>query len=124
MRCVDCVHFPWVQGADLFGTSAARCHPDLPMRRWTNETAAAEQDCPQSEPRDGRVEVSQDEGLTIVEMKPLVAETTDVAALQEMLEHEKAREQPRVTALRLIEGRINELEEAAAHGGDNETDNA
>ena len=124
MRCVDCAHFPWAQGADLFGTSTVRCHPDLPARRWTNEAAAAEQDCPLFQARDGQAAATQDEDLTIAEMKPLVAETTDMTALQEMLEHEKAREQPRVTALRLIEGRIKELEEAAAHGGTGETNNA
>ena len=45
VRCVDCVHFPWTPEADVSMLPAQRCHPDLQLQRWTNETKAIKREC-------------------------------------------------------------------------------
>jgi hypothetical protein len=44
-RCIECAWFPWKPGADLSGLPAMRCHPDMPLRRWSNAGAEAETTC-------------------------------------------------------------------------------
>lgn len=123
-RCIDCAHFPWNPKASLFGTPAARCHPSLPIRRWTDETARVQHDCPEFKARGGVAEVEATEApeeMTVAELRAFAARTDDVAVLQDLLVREEARENPRVTAIRMLKDRLDELEGENSRG---ETDNA
>lgn len=44
-RCIDCIWFPWKPGIDLSMLPAMKCHPEKPMKRWSEQAASAEHDC-------------------------------------------------------------------------------
>jgi hypothetical protein len=44
-RCVDCHFYPWVPEAEADLLPAHRCHPELPLQRWTEETKQMNRDC-------------------------------------------------------------------------------
>jgi len=78
-RCIDCAWFPWRPGADLSGLPAMRCHPDTPMRRWSNAGAEAETMCERYQAVDGdKVALAAEE--QIVENKPDLEETPDITS--------------------------------------------
>lgn len=55
-RCVDCRFYPWVPEAEPDLLPAHRCHPDLPMMRWTEETRDMKRDCEYFQAREDPVE--------------------------------------------------------------------
>ncbi|AEE95778.1 hypothetical protein Mahau_0575 [Mahella australiensis 50-1 BON] len=46
-KCENCAWYPWVPGADLSMLPVMRCSPRLAARRWTTETIAMENNCPE-----------------------------------------------------------------------------
>lgn len=44
-RCIDCIWFPWKPGIDFSMLPAMKCHPEKPMKRWSEQAASAEHDC-------------------------------------------------------------------------------
>jgi hypothetical protein len=44
-KCIDCIWFPWKSGIDLSMLPAMKCHPEKPMKRWSEQAASAEHDC-------------------------------------------------------------------------------
>lgn len=45
-KCKDCAWYPWMLGADVSMLPVAKCHPDLPARRWAVESLSLEHNCP------------------------------------------------------------------------------
>lgn len=54
-------------------------------------------------------DIEEEEIITIKKLKPIVANLSDISQLEELLASEKASEDPRKTAIKLIEERIEEL---------------
>ncbi|NPV30501.1 MAG: hypothetical protein HPY58_12805 [Firmicutes bacterium] len=114
-RCINCAWFPWVLGADFSYLPAIRCHPELKARRWPGDAAQAEHECDRYEPRDGiePEQASDQETLTVAELKQHIAGITDIATLETLLEVELAGP-ARKTAIQAIKDRIEELKAGEA----------
>ncbi len=113
-RCIDCAWFPWKPGADFSYLPVMRCHPELKDRRWPGDAVQAKHECNRYEPKDGvKPEAGEHETMTVTELKEHVADITDIAALEALLEAELAGP-ARKTAVQAIKNRIEELKAGEA----------
>lgn len=44
-KCINCTWYPWKPGTDLSLLPVMKCHPDLPTKKWSKETATTEHEC-------------------------------------------------------------------------------
>lgn len=76
-----------------------RCHPDTPMRRWSNAGAEAETTCERYQAVDGdKVALAAEE--QIVENKPDLEETPDITSGESPTIDETPAEAPAATETR------------------------
>lgn len=88
-RCIDCAWFPWRPGADLSGLPAMRCHPDTPMRRWSNVGAEAETTCERYQAVDGDKAIPE-KAPDIIPGEPPATDATPVGVLTDELHTQDA----------------------------------
>lgn len=111
-KCLDCAWFPWDPGADVSMMPVQRCHPELKARRWPGETAKAEQDCLHFEPREGLEDEKKEHGkpeMTVAQLKEHIDTITDPSEIERLLAEEQALEDPRKTAVSLLEEKLKAL---------------
>ncbi|HOV80764.1 MAG TPA: hypothetical protein PK728_11785 [Bacillota bacterium] len=118
-RCIDCAWFPWIPGADFPNLPAIRCHPELKARRWLGDAAQAEHECARYEPKEGiePEQASEQETMTVAELKQHIAGITDIATLEALLRLE-VDGPGRKTAIKVIEERMEELKAGEADDAD------
>lgn len=118
-RCIDCAWFPWIPGADYSYLVDMRCHPELKARRWLGNAAVIKHECDRYKPREAEKpeQASEQETMTVAELRDHIAGITDIAILESLLRLEV--EGPgRKTAIKVIEERIEELKAGEANDAD------
>lgn len=126
-KCIDCAWFPWKPGADFSLLPVQRCHPKLKARRWPGNAATVTHECPHYQEKEKVIAVGnpKDE-LTIAELRDYIETTTDPAEIERLLVEEQQREEPRKTAVKLLQDRLKELQQGKAPntGGEGHDTNA
>jgi len=117
VKCINCAWFPWVPGADFSNLPAQRCHPDLKMRRWTNDSVNTGHNCPHFKQKEDMSGYKEDEDtpdtakMTVKQLKKYLQTVEDRETLEKFRVQEENADSPRVTAIEAIETRLEELEE-------------
>lgn len=136
-KCIECAWFPWKLGADFSSLPVMRCNPEIKSRRWTESGAKAEHECLGFKPGE---EVGEEVNLTVeapngtppenkpaimpvAELKKYITETSDAQVIETLLETEKAKAEPRKTAIEALEARLEELKGAEADDPNTRTPN-
>lgn len=114
-KCIGCAWFPWKLGADFSYLPVMRCHPELKARRWPGDAALVEHECERYQPKDGiePEQAGEQETMTVAELKEYIADVTDIATLEALLEGELAGS-ARKTAIQTIKDRLEELKAGEA----------
>jgi hypothetical protein len=60
-KCRDCVWFPWKPDAVVSMLPPMKCHEKLEPRRWTEESAELEHDCPYFKSKESETEKKKEQ---------------------------------------------------------------